>query len=399
MSKKITESFVPCLTKVSPHYEDCCIFRAPPLLLQTNPKAFQPQILSVGPYHHKDKGLEMIQMHKQRYLELFLETANRNRVGQLVSMTSLENDVGALEEAVRNSYSEHVQLSREELVKMMILDGCFILMLALVASGEVSIGYDTIFSVPWILPTLRIDLLLLENQIPYIVLETLFAKSGASCSLNRILCRFFAQNLFSIRVLMKIDDAKPRHLLHLIREIQTRSSSHQNPSGHTLSSDEFKPNFILPATKLRRQGIEFKREGKADTILDIGLRNNRLVIPHLLLDQLVCIFLYNCVAFEKCLKGYGDHFSSYVVFMGFLMKDKEDAAFMHKERIIENSFWSYKEASDFFKDMSKCITLDRENHLAFESYFAPTFEVINAYTCQRRTRYWANFKGTFCFGF
>ncbi|CAA7016669.1 unnamed protein product [Microthlaspi erraticum] len=380
------------LTKVSRH-ENCCIFKAPTPLQRTNPKAFQPEIVSVGPYHYNDKGLETIQMHKQRFLELFLETGNR--LGGPVSMTSLEDDVGALEETIRDSYSEHLQLSREELVKIMILDGCFIIMVVLVALRHVSFGSDTIFTVPiftvpWILPTLRRDLLLLENQVPYIVLETLFAKSGIDVSLKRLLCEFFSSSLRFLsveRVMERIVGSEPRHLLHLIRQSQIPPSSSQL---NRLGATSYVPRKrdIFPARKLELQGIEFKADWSANTILAIGLQNNALVIPHLLLDQFTGTLLYNVVAFEQCCMKSEDHFTSYIVLMGFLMNDKEDVSLLREKCIIGNCFsGDYEKTSHFFKGLSKCIALDLSR-----TYFEPTFEVINAYTCKRGTGYWARFK-------
>lgn len=105
----------------------------------------------------------MIQQHKLRFVELFLETANQH--GASISMESLESVVGDLEEKIRDAYSEPLELSKEKLVKMMVLDGCFILMLILVKLERVKSRNhkDTIFTLPWIIPTLRSDLLLLEN--------------------------------------------------------------------------------------------------------------------------------------------------------------------------------------------------------------------------------------------
>ncbi|VVB16582.1 unnamed protein product [Arabis nemorensis] len=195
-TNQATEKLVPCRLKESIG-ETCCIFRAPPLLLQTNPLAFRPSIVSIGPYHSDDERLQMIQQHKHRFLELFMETANQQ--GGSISMTFLETIVGDLEKDIRDAYSEPLQLSREELVKIMVLDGCFVLMVILVASKHVSLTNpnDTIFTLPWIVPTLRVDLLLLENQVPYMLLETLFGKLGfpAYVDPKRLTCIFFESSL------------------------------------------------------------------------------------------------------------------------------------------------------------------------------------------------------------
>ncbi|KAI5319515.1 hypothetical protein L3X38_039223 [Prunus dulcis] len=46
----------------------CCIFRLPQYLLEINKKAYQPHIVSIGPYHYGDTHLDMMQQHKWRFL-------------------------------------------------------------------------------------------------------------------------------------------------------------------------------------------------------------------------------------------------------------------------------------------------------------------------------------------
>ncbi|BFG39068.1 hypothetical protein Pyn_02214 [Prunus yedoensis var. nudiflora] len=46
----------------------CCIFRVPQYLLEINKKAYQPHIVSIGPYHYVDTHLDMMQQHKWRFL-------------------------------------------------------------------------------------------------------------------------------------------------------------------------------------------------------------------------------------------------------------------------------------------------------------------------------------------
>ncbi|XP_076887076.1 UPF0481 protein At3g47200-like isoform X2 [Bidens hawaiensis] len=47
----------------------CCIFRVPRSLVEIKKEAYEPQIVSIGPYHFGNKDLEMIQEHKGRFLD------------------------------------------------------------------------------------------------------------------------------------------------------------------------------------------------------------------------------------------------------------------------------------------------------------------------------------------
>ncbi|KAJ4883664.1 hypothetical protein Rs2_33757 [Raphanus sativus] len=163
--------YSPKRLKKSAGGQDCCIFRIPHTLVQANETAYKPKIVSIGPYHHCDGGvdkdhLQMIQEHKQRYLAFFLSKTNKKDV----YMTHLREVVSEMEERIRGSYSEDLKFDREKLIDMMILDGCFILTLLIVVSKKstwrINYADDPIFTMRWVLPTLRSDLLLLENQGP-----------------------------------------------------------------------------------------------------------------------------------------------------------------------------------------------------------------------------------------
>ncbi|CAL9231170.1 unnamed protein product [Arabidopsis halleri] len=104
----------------------------------------------------------MIQEHKRRFLKVFVAKMEKNGTDPQELVKAVSN----LEGDIRESYSEDLGLDPETLVEMMVLDGCFILTLFMVVSREVdpTNNDDPIFTVPWVLPSIRADLLLLENQ-------------------------------------------------------------------------------------------------------------------------------------------------------------------------------------------------------------------------------------------
>jgi hypothetical protein len=74
----------PRLLKISTGNSSCCIFRVSQSLVEINEKAYQPQIVSIGPYHHGKEHLEMIQEHKWRFLDSLMVV---QKVSVLASMT------------------------------------------------------------------------------------------------------------------------------------------------------------------------------------------------------------------------------------------------------------------------------------------------------------------------
>lgn len=372
--------------------ESCSIFRIPDSLAEMNPEAYKPKVVSIGPYHYNEKHLQMIQEHKPRLLKLFLARAEKKGVEKNVLIEAVKK----LENDVRISYSTNLCQTSEELVYMMILDGCFILMLLLIGSKVILIERgDPIFEIQWIHSSIRGDLLLLQNQVPLTVLKTLLktSKIGISDDLNRMAFRFFNISKDEQR------NFEAKHLLDLIRISFTPNLSSTDKSQTTSLSDstsiidinnEETSDLIVSAKRLRLRGIKFRLRCPADSILDIRLQKNRLQIPLLKMDEFISSIFLNCVAFEQFYSESTNDITSYVHFMGCLLKSEEDAAFLTNDKqIIENYFGSENEVSQFFKNICKGIDFDMSR-----SYLRNVFEGVNKYTSKWYNRVWAGFRHT-----
>ncbi|KAK9290741.1 hypothetical protein L1049_008917 [Liquidambar formosana] len=80
----------------------------------------------------------------------------------------------SLEAKARGSYAKTIKFNTYELAEILLVDGCFIIELLLRFSGmHFEDDSDLIFRNAWMIPTLRHDLGLLENQIPFFVLDHL----------------------------------------------------------------------------------------------------------------------------------------------------------------------------------------------------------------------------------
>ncbi|CAL9247327.1 unnamed protein product, partial [Arabidopsis halleri] len=381
----------PVLLLESAGQESCCIFRVPESFVAMNPEAYKPKVVSIGPYHYGENHLKMIQQHKFRFLHLFLDKAKKNGVDELALLKAVMD----LEEEIRKSYSEDLGESSEKLVYMMILDGCFILMLFLIVSRTIDLdeSEDPIFTIPWILPSIESDLLLLENQVPFFVLQTLFDESniGLSSDLNRMAFSFFNLSMDKPeRYWVKHRNFKAKHLLDLIRiSFMPKMIFKEEYKYRQLIKGEYRKKsssdftLILSATRLSLQGIKFRVMRVADSILDIRLRNNRLQIPLLRLDGFISSILVNCVAFEQFYTKSTNHITSYVVFMGCLLNGEEDATLLNNNnRIIENYFGSENEVSQFFKTICKDVVFD-----IHKSYLRNVFAEVNKKSSKWYSRY------------
>ncbi|KAL0010414.1 hypothetical protein SO802_005522 [Lithocarpus litseifolius] len=81
-----------------------------------------------------------------------------------------------LEGRARWCYSEVFDdISTDDFVRMMVIDGCFILELfRYYQRSEKEKVDDPIFRTRWELPVIRLDLVKLENQLPFFVLQELY---------------------------------------------------------------------------------------------------------------------------------------------------------------------------------------------------------------------------------
>ncbi|KAF5932718.1 hypothetical protein HYC85_028889 [Camellia sinensis] len=133
------------LTQISPSPSECCIFRVHKQQHGVNEKAYEPKTVAIGPYHHGKRSLQMMEEHKLRCLQLLLKRKNEIRADRYVTA------IISLEQEACRCYAELISLSANEMIEMMLLDGCFIIELM----RKFEMAYlreknDSIFQMDWI---------------------------------------------------------------------------------------------------------------------------------------------------------------------------------------------------------------------------------------------------------
>ncbi|KAK9281317.1 hypothetical protein L1049_004216 [Liquidambar formosana] len=125
-------------------------------------------LVSIGPYHIEDTNLMAMKEKKLMYLHLLLERRN-------VSQETYKLELAKLEERARQCYADPINyLKSHEFVEMMLLDGCFIIGFLQELTSEDEDGDARIINVEWMVSQICRDMMLLENQLPYFVLSTLY---------------------------------------------------------------------------------------------------------------------------------------------------------------------------------------------------------------------------------
>ncbi|XP_022722253.1 UPF0481 protein At3g47200-like [Durio zibethinus] len=134
-----------------------CISKVPNYLRQVNEKAYEPQVISIGPYHRRKDHLEAMEKQKIRFLQKLLEEIEENDVSVYVMK------MRELKDKARKWYADPVSdLDSDDFVKVLLLDGVFIVQIIRWCSDKRPLNlYD-------------VDMLLVENQLPFFVLWELF---------------------------------------------------------------------------------------------------------------------------------------------------------------------------------------------------------------------------------
>ncbi|XXG88851.1 hypothetical protein AAC387_Pa12g1003 [Persea americana] len=97
------------------------IHRVPERLRRGENDAYEPRIISFGPYHHGETRLQAMEKYKWRYLEAILSHNPEIPLEHYINMIKEQ------EAKIRSCYSDAFDFdSSEYFVKMMMMDGCFI---------------------------------------------------------------------------------------------------------------------------------------------------------------------------------------------------------------------------------------------------------------------------------
>ncbi|CAL8171917.1 unnamed protein product [Prunus armeniaca] len=307
-----------------------CIFRIPNVLRRHNEKAFVPDLISIGPFHHGEKDLQAMEEIKLWYLHCLLD---RNPTSE----TSLENLVEAIksmEQQCRECYEERIDMSSEKFVEMMVVDGCFIIELFRKWAEEVPRNKDDpVFYTGWMQSALTKDLLLLENQLPWKVVDCLFHHTKEkdepeSKALLLLALKFFG--LFAFDQDPHADGPlETEHLLDGIRNSLLASS----PQAETHSYWEPIPSV----TELLQAGVEFKRSRNdtLDNMLDITFENGVMEILPIEIGENAESLFRNLIAYEQCDPSITYcNFTSYAVILDNLINTSADADFLIQKKIV-----------------------------------------------------------------
>ncbi|EES08633.1 hypothetical protein BDA96_05G156300 [Sorghum bicolor] len=362
------------------------IYRVPACIKDLKPKAYKPQVVSLGPFHHGDPELVPMEEHKRRALRHLLRRAKR----------PLEDFVAAVDDIAEPLESAYLDLGaewrgagagggRERFLEVMIVDGCFLLEVMRAAGldgrNTAAVDYapnDPIFShhgVLYMVPYIRRDMLMLENQLPLILLEKLVAvETGKPTNgdvINRMVLRFLTPTprlaTSGVGIGLHALDVHRRNMLY---------GHYQHRSPRQVPETD----IIRSAVELYEAGIRFRRSS-SESLHDIRFRHGELSMPAVTVDDSTEYMFLNMMAFERLHVGAGNDVTAYVFFMDNIIDSAKDVALLSSKGIIQNAVGSDKAVAKLFNSISKDVVLEPESALD------AVHREVNAY-CRKPWNMW-----------
>ncbi|KAI6670689.1 hypothetical protein NL676_005574 [Syzygium grande] len=348
------------------HWKKRCVYRPRPAVTNLNREAYQPLAVSFGPYHYGQKHLYPMEEHKHRALLHFLKRSRTPLERFLESLREVEEDLMASYEALDPEWKEGSgEGTASKFLQLMITDGCFMLEILKTATGTLN-DYepnDPIFSKHGklnVMPYIKRDMLMLENQLPMLVLDRLITvESGGEQDgefVNMLILKFCRPCTHIERM------GKCLHILDVFRKSMLMEPKKAQPELDKMGHDGGE-EIVWSATELGDAGIQFK-QSETVSLKDISFSGRVLRLPMIVVDDTTESMVLNLIAFERFQVGAGNEVTSYIFFMHKIIKSEQDVALLHARGIIRNAIGSDKAVAKLFNSLSKDVTLDPESSLA-----------------------------------
>ncbi|XP_075662937.1 UPF0481 protein At3g47200-like [Castanea sativa] len=360
---------------------ESCIHRVPWHIRKWKEQAYTPQVVSIGPFHHKSERLKVMEEQKERYLRSFMKRS-RTKVEDLV------NKIRKMEKCIRGCYEEIIDLSSDEFVEMILMDASFILELFIRETPRIKArdDHDPMFVKPRD-TAVMFDLLLLENQLPFFVIEQLHqltfrypCKSDPglfNCGdLVQLSLNYFADS-FDFNFEHDRSNVRIEHFTDLLRTYQIPPRVKRPKRVYHARSD-----LLYTASQLHEAGVKFKVVEKSDCRFDIIFEKGVLKIPEFELDDWTEVATRNIMALEQTHYIYDTYFTDYLFLMDSLINTKEDVDLLCENKILVNYLGDNNAAYSMINDLNKGITwiMNRQDYIDL-------YANLNGF-CEKRWNRW-----------
>ncbi|KAL5102578.1 hypothetical protein RYX36_006905 [Vicia faba] len=342
-------------------------------------KHYSPKSVSIGPILHDNQNLKLGENYKliwaakyirnTQFSPEFLHKKIFDNIDELKVLFA--DDVLAL-----TSTAESLKGFRsleEKLSWLLFVDGCFLLYILDVKVNRIfddqhdnqedNIKFDQLFLL------LMTDVLLLENQLPFLVLKLLW-KNDKENELIDTMMNFLTYYHWAVRDIqdkLSNESQPPTHLLDLHRKMILTTSNHKTKKRVKYSkSKQGTRKADRNIEDLRASGVKLKSSGTARPS-DIHFRGDgfsaQLTLPEIFMDNITTSSFLNLIAYEMCPDFKNDYgITSFAVFMDSLIDHAEDVKILRSKGILVNSRRSDEEVADLFNIISTDLIFNPETY-------------------------------------
>ncbi|PWA77473.1 hypothetical protein CTI12_AA224920 [Artemisia annua] len=362
-----------------PHPSTARIHTVPSLVKETEDyeKYFVPNQVSIGPKYFGHPKLKLVEKLKPSFtMKLLLDDKE--------VLERLFKKLGQAEmvKELRNFYEERLtdQFCDKEFTKMMVLDGCFILYYIQFIFGEKFEKCRGLNS--YQIAFVHQDLFLLENQIPFKVLDEVMSLMNKTADWHKKIKLFIDENILVRRRPKtrcfcfgndqssreeKRDNGNiyPDHLLHLLHQSLTKKPNVPKVNSNQTISNRY---TFRNASELKDVGIIFKPSGMM-TLAHIGFQcwwffAATVKLPPITVDDSTKPLLLNLIAYEMCSPdaAHDSWVTSYICLLDSLIDHPDDVKALRTAGVLENSLGSDQEVAELFNEIGTDLV---PNYLAY----------------------------------
>ncbi|KAL5559312.1 hypothetical protein UlMin_035523 [Ulmus minor] len=331
----------------------CCIYRVLEHFRHGNDRAYTPQAVSIGPIHHGKEELKPMECYKMRCLEDFLKRSNKSREDYREDCIKM---IREKEKLLRSCYAKPIRMASDDFVKVVLVDAAFIIEVLLWPLQNLNNEQGWRFNKIWLLPDVRNDLLLLENQLPlFIIKELLDTVYVGSHSILHLSYMLFSNATIIEGKKENLKGLRSSNVLHFVDFLRSLCVPLSGSGGHidTLT--------VPKVTELHRAGVKFK-VGSSQNLFDLQFSKGVLEIPI-------------------------DYLSDFVVMMDCLIDTPDDVGLLVKYGIIENRLGDNAKVSTLINKLQQGVYNDYGNF-----YFDTLSKQLNDYYRTSWHKWKANLK-------
>ncbi|KAM7490165.1 hypothetical protein LguiA_033086 [Lonicera macranthoides] len=348
-----------------PRSSECCIYRVSEKLRKVKEEDYTPDAVSIGPFHHGNEKFKSMELVKKRYFKKLVQRSTSSAAN--CSLSNYIEFVKKWEDRICQCYSEHIEMDSDEFVTMILIDGCFIIeWLVISFYNEWRDEDHSLLPTMLLKETILRDMILLENQVPFFLLQGLFSLATASfniCPLPDLTLNRFSTFNFQNK---RTNFESVKHFTDLILILF-------RPTSQRLPQRREKFQFLHSATELSDAGVKFQ-VSSSTCLHDIQFNKQVLEIPRFTVHQQTDTEFRNLIVLVLYQYPHDSYIIDYVCFMDSLLNTPRDIDLLVQSEIMRNWLGDNKDAASFYDRLCTNIPMNYNNF-----YFSRVSEDLNEY--------------------